>query len=327
MSNFSGTILTNLGKQVIAQSLTGKQFEITKVVLGDGIWNENTNPEELTSLISPKLTLPIADKEENGDTVRIRVLLTNEGVTEGFFIRELGVIAEDKTTGEEILYAVAYADPADYLPAGDSSTKVEAGFDIYVVVANSPNITVRVSDTIVLATKQDIEEHNTSAEAHPDIRQLISDIENGNIIVGNADKIDGKDASDLANVDLSNITSLGKILELDGAGSGLDADLVRGLPADFSANLNDTGYQKLPSGVIVQWGVVSYSASDGENGTICNFPIAFPNKCFQIVGTDVYNGVHTVAAMPINNSQFKVWGKDSNGNWSDTGIRFIAIGY
>jgi len=68
MSNFSGTILTNLGKQVIAQSLTGKQFEITKVVLGDGIWNENTNPEELTSLISPKLTLPIADKEENGDT-------------------------------------------------------------------------------------------------------------------------------------------------------------------------------------------------------------------------------------------------------------------
>jgi len=176
MALFGGTILTNLGKQAIAQSLTGKQFEITKVVLGDGVWDENTNPEELTSLISPKLTLPIADKEEYGDTVRIRVLLTNEGVTEGFFIRELGVIAED-TTGEEILYAVAYADPPDYLPAGDGPTKVEAGFDVIVVVANSPNITVRVSDTIVLATKQDIETHNQSPEAHPDIRQAIQNLE------------------------------------------------------------------------------------------------------------------------------------------------------
>ena len=174
MALFGGTILTNLGKQAIAQSLTGKQFEITKVVLGDGVWDENTNPEELTSLLAPKLTLPIADVEENGDTVRIRVLLTNEGVTEGFFIRELGVIAEDKTTGEEILYAVAYADPPDFLPSENSSTKVEAGFDVIVVVANSPNITVRVSDTIVLATKQDIEVHNTSADAHPDIRNSLN---------------------------------------------------------------------------------------------------------------------------------------------------------
>ena len=177
MANFNGTILTNLGKQAIAQSLTGKQFEITKVVLGDGVWDENTNPEELTNLISPKLALPIAGKEENGDTVRIRVLLTNEGVTEGFFIRELGVIAEDKTTGEEILYAVAYADPPDFLPSENSSTKVEAGFDVIVVVANSPNITVRVSDTIVLATKQDIQTHNQSPEAHPDIRQAIQNLE------------------------------------------------------------------------------------------------------------------------------------------------------
>jgi len=39
-----------------------------------------------------------------------------------------------------------------------------------------------------------------------------------------------------AKKDLSNITSLGKILELDGTGSGLDADFLRGLePSQISA--------------------------------------------------------------------------------------------
>ncbi len=57
----------------------------------------------------------------------------------------------------------------------------------------------------------------------------------------------------LANNSLSNITDLGKILELDGDGSGLDADLLRGLPADFTANIGQNGYTKLPNGLIIQW--------------------------------------------------------------------------
>ncbi|WP_457641459.1 gp53-like domain-containing protein [Persephonella sp.] len=92
-----------------------------------------------------------------------------------------------------------------------------------------------------------------------------------------ADTVDGKQASDLANVDLSNITALGNILNLDGSGSGLDADLVRGLPADFTNYLNiDGGYQKLPSGLILQWGRIAGITTTGAVVNI-TFPIAFPN--------------------------------------------------
>lgn len=61
--------------------------------------------------------------------------------------------------------------------------------------------------------------------------------------------------------------------DVDGIGSGLDADLLRGLPADFTSSLATNGYQKLPSGLIIQWG----TQSTATNTVV--FPISFPNIC------------------------------------------------
>ena len=56
------------------------------------------------------------------------------------------------------------------------------------------------------------------------------------------------------------------------------ADLKVAL-ADFTgtnANLADNGYQKLPSGLIIQWGKTA------PNVNTVIFPIAFPNQCFNV---------------------------------------------
>ena len=323
MANFNGTILTNLGKKAIAQSLTGKQFEITKVVLGDGIW-DNINPEELTSLISPKLTLPIVDKEEAGDTVRIRVLLTNEGITEGFFIRELGVIAEDKTTGEEILYAVAYASPADYLPAGDGPTKVETGFDVILVTANSPNITVRISDTIMVATKEDIQQHNTSADAHPDIRNSLNS------------HIEDLSAHDIPNQISSAITSHNQ----DTNAHQDIRQIILDFQNQFGGNLTENGYYRLSNGLILQWGRIDWknTSSDTASKVYADivFPIAFPNNCFSITATNAYpddgdeSTEHTLAVSIIDNTRAQIrlerlYGSTDGNEMGHT--FWIAIGY
>ena len=177
MADFKGTILTTAGRNLLAKALTGAKLEFTKVQLGDGVWDESVNPESLTSLVNPKLDLPINDFETIGDgTVRLRVLLTNTGLTEGFFTRELGIFAKDPDTGEEVLYSVAYAENPDYIPS-DGVTKVENVFDVYTVIANAQNVTAVISDTVVLATKQDIEAHNSSADAHPDIREAIQNLQ------------------------------------------------------------------------------------------------------------------------------------------------------
>lgn len=89
---------------------------------------------------------------------------------------------------------------------------------------------------------------------------------------------------------LSDIPDAKKILELlltvDGQSSGLDADFVRGLPADFSSSLSVNGYQKLPSGLIIQWGT-----TEQTSGPLWTpFNIAFPNKCIFISVEDREGG-------------------------------------
>ena len=46
---------------------------------------------------------------------------------------------------------------------------------------------------------------------------------------------------------------------------------------DFGGNLSGNGWTRLPNGLILQWGTA--------NGGWVNFPIAFPNVCFSVVGT------------------------------------------
>ncbi|QIG15890.1 gp53-like domain-containing protein [Escherichia coli] len=64
---------------------------------------------------------------------------------------------------------------------------------------------------------------------------------------------------------------LTKLLQVDGSGSGLDADFVRGLPADFGSSPSTNGYQKLPSGMIIQWGLSEITPTD----VYVKFPVAF----------------------------------------------------
>jgi len=157
MADFRGTILTQRGRNLLAKAQTGTTLTFTRVKIGDGLWPSNTDPTQLNDLVSPKLNLPIQEIRVVGDgTVRLRFVLTNTGLSEGFFMREIGIYAQDPDIGE-ILYAVAYAgDRADFIPA-DGVTKVENIVDIYTVIANAQNVTAVISDTVVLATRQDID--------------------------------------------------------------------------------------------------------------------------------------------------------------------------
>jgi len=157
MADFRGTILTQKGRNLLAKAQAGTTLTFTKIKLGDGLWPSDTDPTQLNDLVSPKLNLPIQEIRVAGDgTVRLRFVLTNTGLSQGFFMREIGIYAQDPDIGE-ILYAVAYAgDRADFIPA-DGITKVENVIDIYTVIANAQNVTAVISDTVVLATKQDID--------------------------------------------------------------------------------------------------------------------------------------------------------------------------
>ncbi|KVC53253.1 hypothetical protein WI72_21740 [Burkholderia ubonensis] len=70
-----------------------------------------------------------------------------------------------------------------------------------------------------------------------------------------------------------------------------------------SASVSANGYQKLPSGLIIQWGGVQIPA--GAMFTY-NFPIAFPFACFSLVGSRGAPGSNAPYNFsPISTSQFQ----------------------
>ncbi|MCA8045466.1 gp53-like domain-containing protein [Burkholderia arboris] len=70
----------------------------------------------------------------------------------------------------------------------------------------------------------------------------------------------------------------------------------------FSGSAGTAGYQKLPGGLIIQW--MSVNVAGGATTTY-NFPIAFPNNAYAVVGSRGAPGSNaSFNFSPISKSQF-----------------------
>lgn len=93
----------------------------------------------------------------------------------------------------------------------------------------------------------------------------------------------------------------------------------------LSQNLSETGWCKLPNGMILQWG--SGTSQSSESGALFKFPLAFTKQCFSILATDVGGGTFAYGISPVNNAEFKVWSREIVRGKLAAGIfRWLAVG-
>ncbi|KVN34263.1 hypothetical protein WJ63_03580 [Burkholderia pyrrocinia] len=96
----------------------------------------------------------------------------------------------------------------------------------------------------------------------------------------------------------------------------------------FGASLSAGGYQKLPSGLIIQWGklVTAIGASASANQLL---PMAFPNAVFVVTGTpvqtEVWPGASPSIGITASTKMVTVWNNSTNA--VSPYIWWIAIGY
>ncbi|MCC8467105.1 gp53-like domain-containing protein [Photorhabdus bodei] len=98
----------------------------------------------------------------------------------------------------------------------------------------------------------------------------------------------------------------------------------------FTASLIQNGWQKLPSGLIEMWGIAQIDGYGSyTSGYLNNFPIPFPNKCFNVTLT--HNG-HSPNAAGIfsviieNQREFRCF--RSPTNWTPVVTAYFrAVGY
>ena len=170
MANWNGLQLTNKGIALQAKVQAGTQLHITKLKLGSGVVPSGTDIKTLTDLIAPEQNLGIGGKEAVGDYCKISSTISNTGLEAGYYVRELGVFAQDPDDGE-ILYMYTTDGAPDYLPAGGGSTVISQEFSVMIAVDDTDNIVVDI-DPAALATmgyvQLQIQEHNTDTTAHAD---------------------------------------------------------------------------------------------------------------------------------------------------------------
>ncbi|CAI8864268.1 phage tail protein [Pseudomonas zeae] len=107
-----------------------------------------------------------------------------------------------------------------------------------------------------------------------------------------------------------------------GGGWGLDSGdgALKYSPA-FTASLNTAGgYQRLPSGLILQWGL----ATGGALSETITYPIAFPKSVLFLSGGDISPGFADLrfSLFRLSQSQFQRFSNADPGGWN-----WFAIGF
>jgi hypothetical protein len=92
----------------------------------------------------------------------------------------------------------------------------------------------------------------------------------------------------------------------------------------FGASLQGNGYQKLPSGLIIQWGMNQGTTTSYQT---YSFPIAFSNNVFSmVVTTNNVTTLYTGRVNVLSPSQFQIGNSNGQGSWAADFVSWIAIG-
>ena len=140
-------------------------MQLTQCKIGSGTLSTGQNLEDLTALIAPVQTLPIASNSysENNSACVIAAVTDNSNVTSGYYLREFGVYARDPDDGE-ILYAVAQDSNPDYIPPKGTSAVISQEIGVALSFSNAANVTAYVN-TSAIATITYVNSYVASAVA------------------------------------------------------------------------------------------------------------------------------------------------------------------
>lgn len=168
-------LLTHLGAAKIANATAlGTKLNITQMAVGDGGGTLPTPDPAQTALRGEKRRAAL--NSLNIDSVNINQIIAEQVIPEndgGFWIREIGLYDQDNT-----LIAIANC-PETYKPLlqeGSGRTQIVR---MILIVNSTEAVTLKIDPSVVLATRQYVDEQIISVKAYAD-EQINKHIENTN---------------------------------------------------------------------------------------------------------------------------------------------------
>lgn len=160
MAEFYSPKLTNNGLDLLYKAQGGKELKYTKFVLGDG--NYSGSVRTLTSLVNPIMTVDITrlNIQTSGTNKKVTIgfNIDFEDISSSFYLREIGLYAEDPDTHQELLvYYTNAGDTADYITEPEDSTTInEAMYNIEIYIEDVANITAVIDTSMVYASEAEL---------------------------------------------------------------------------------------------------------------------------------------------------------------------------
>ena len=314
-SQYPQNVVTKNGLAMIAESVaTHKNLIFTRVVVGDGDAT-GRNFNDMTSVISPKMELPVTSgvNEGNGQYL-ITATLSNNTLNVGFFPREVGLYA--KVDGKtEMLYSYTNGgNNVGYVP--DKTTPIDSEiYKIRTVIGNAKNITINMSDS-TFVTKGELDRYVsiTSGGYFKDVNKTNTGM---SFIKGdNTSKVIDFITSNYNDSDTNKVLNLSTLKSLLGQG------------AIVASKLNGyDGFVKFANGFIMQWGYYN----NVTTGTQINFPIAFTTSNVAVTTNgrenSNRNAIQYFSVHSVTNTGFKVLSKRFDNSITNDYGTYIAMGY
>lgn len=139
-----------------------------------------------------------------------------------------------------------------------------------------------------------------------------------------ADRIYGNGGK--ASITLGNGDFVTLVYQQSGVWAIVSGSATLGISSAFSNSLLTNGYQKLPGGLIVQWG--SINAVPAGSALSVTFPLTFPTTILQGFATIMNTGgVSGSLAAGVGNLASSTMSVFNNGSSGSTAISWTAIGY
>ena len=166
--------LTKKGADYLATRLANElAVEFLKVEIGDGAVVSGQNPKNQTSLISYKKDVRILKKEQENNAINLTIQITNDDITQGFYLKEIGIYVNDSSSNG-CLYWYCNEDNAQYIPAKSDSV-IAFEIDIRMEVTNSDTTIINWSGKNTWINKEYLEENYTQNGGYKGTAQEIDD--------------------------------------------------------------------------------------------------------------------------------------------------------
>lgn len=193
MAQFSKLVITQAGQKLISGVLSGDagSLRFTRISISAAEY-DLSELEELTELPDVRQSSLISRAERSGESdIAVEAAITNEQLAEGYYMRAIGLFAEDPNSadGGEILFAVTVEQSGNcYMPPFNGITVSGAAVKLIVAVGNAERISLETNSAAVATVldikrmEQTLAEHNSDENSHADIRALaLNSVQKGEV--------------------------------------------------------------------------------------------------------------------------------------------------